>query len=88
MARRRSHPRPLCTAEQRQALLELQQARCAICKRADVELHVDHSHRTVRTRGLLCRTCNTGLGQLKDSTKRLRAALHYLLRPPARLLEA
>jgi Recombination endonuclease VII len=88
MARRRAHPRPLCTAEQRQALLELQQARCAVCGRDDVELHVDHSYRTGWTRGLLCRTCNTGLGQFRDSVKRLRAALHYLLRPPARFLEA
>jgi hypothetical protein len=88
MARRRAHPRPLCTVEQRQALLELQRARCAICNRDDAKLFTDHSYRTGRTRGLLCRTCNTGLGQFQDSVKRLRAALHYLLTPPARFLEA
>jgi Recombination endonuclease VII len=58
MARRRAHPRRLCTAEQRKTLPELQQARCVICGRDDAELHVDHSHRTGRVRGLLCRTCS------------------------------
>jgi Recombination endonuclease VII len=85
---RRKYPRPVITPAERAALEALQGDCCAICRRDDVELFADHSHRTGRTRGLLCRTCNTGLGQLKDSIKRLRAALHYLLRPPARLLEA
>ena len=81
--RMRKYPRPVITPAERAALEALQGGCCAICGRDDVELHVYHSYRTGRTRGLLCRTCKTGLGQLKDSAKRLRAALHYLLRPPA-----
>jgi hypothetical protein len=64
-------------------LAELQGGRCAVCGRDDVALHVDHSRRTGKTRGLLCRQCNCALGMLGDSPMRLRAALRYLLRPPA-----
>jgi len=83
---RRKHPRPLCTADERQTLYDLQDGKCAVCRRDDVDLHVDHSCRTGKTRGLLCITCNTELGQLGDSPRRLKAALQYLLRPPAQAL--
>jgi hypothetical protein len=38
MARRRAHPLPLCSPDERQALYDLQGGRCAICGRDDVEL--------------------------------------------------
>jgi hypothetical protein len=84
--RQRTHPRPQATPEERQVLFDLQDGRCAICGRGDVPLFIDHSYRTGRTRGLLSRTCNTGLGQFRDSPTLVRLALQYLLRPPARLL--
>jgi hypothetical protein len=84
MARRRTHARPICTPDERQQLMDLQAGKCAVCGRDDVELFVDHSYRTGRTRGLLCRQDNAAIGMLKDSPNRLRAALQYLLKPPAR----
>jgi Recombination endonuclease VII len=60
--------------------------RCAICGRDDVDLHIDHSRRTGKTRGLLCRQHNTALGMFHDSPKLLRQALAYLLKPPAQRL--
>jgi hypothetical protein len=81
--RRRAYPRPVCSPAERQALFEDQSGRCAICSRSDVELHIDHSRRTGRTRGLLCRQHNTALGMFRDSPTLLRKALSYLTNPPA-----
>ena len=67
--------------EEWEALAAKQQGRCAICQAqpARVEsLHVDHDHITGRVRGLLCGTCNRGLGQLKDSVFLLQSAIIYL----------
>jgi hypothetical protein len=50
--------------------------KCALCD--GVAQHVDHCHDSGRIRGLLCVTCNTGLGKLGDSPERLRRALEYL----------
>jgi hypothetical protein len=80
---RRKYSHPTVTPEDRQALLELQGGRCAICGRDDRELFVDHSYRNGKTRGLLCRTHNTALGMFKDSPSLLRKALAYLRHPPA-----
>ena len=86
MAKRRKYPYPVCSPEERQALLELQGGRCAICG-AETELHIDHSKRTGKTRGLLCRVHNTALGMFKDSPTLLRKALRYLRNPPATQLK-
>lgn len=67
-----------------QQMVENQMARCAICGRTPEEvgdgrlLAVDHDHDTGKIRGLLCRPCNTGIGQLGDSVDRVRKALNYL----------
>ena len=63
--------------------------RCEICGRTPqeanpggrfVRLSLDHCHETGALRGFLCGPCNSGLGQLGDTSKRLHAALEYLLR--------
>ena len=54
---------------------------CAICGELPKDkyaLHIDHDHKTGRVRGLLCNSCNTGLGKLGDNVAGLRAALEYL----------
>lgn len=57
--------------------------RCAVCKESDKgqRLSVDHCHRTGRVRGLLCRSCNTALGLLKEKSSLFLKAVEYLKRP-------
>lgn len=56
---------------------KVQDGRCAICtKRTD--LVVDHDHQTGTVRGLLCGSCNRGIGYLKDSSANLSRAVSYL----------
>lgn len=54
---------------------------CAICEAdfGDTPC-VDHCHESGAVRGLLCRSCNTLLGQAKDNTTILQAACNYLNR--------
>jgi len=73
-------------------MLEAQGGGCAICggqnRGGSRRLAVDHDHSCCpgeRTcgkcvRGLLCDTCNHGIGNFKDSEKLLQAALSYLKR--------
>jgi hypothetical protein len=59
----------------------VQGGRCAICggpPSGRGRLHLDHNHSTGRIRGLLCSTCNVGIGGLRDSTDLLMAAVEYL----------
>ncbi len=55
---------------------------CAICGLVnnDRRMVVDHCHSTGRVRGLLCSTCNLGLGHFSDEPALLFAALEYLER--------
>lgn len=63
---------------QHSTLLKAQDGRCAICLEACKSLHIDHDHATMLVRGLLCSSCNTGLGRFKDNVKLLLAAKAYL----------
>lgn len=64
-----------------QAIYNRAGARCEICRRTDVRparLHIDHNHDTGEVRGLLCTSCNTGIGLLKDNPEIVTAAAAYL----------
>lgn len=59
-------------------LARAQNGQCAICGDAIEDLVVDHNHNTGAVRGLLCRSCNSGLGLFKDNLERLRGAVRYM----------
>lgn len=61
------------------ALLTKQKGVCAICKQSDKRrLAVDHDHGDKLVRGLLCNSCNRGIGFFKDSPLLIEAALKYV----------
>lgn len=45
-------------------------------------LNVDHDHETGKIRGVLCSSCNLGLGKFKDDLKLLKAAVKYIQTSP------
>lgn len=73
------------TLQDFEALFSLQGGACAICGTTDysermvyAKLVVDHCHITGSVRGLLCKSCNIGLGEFKDDASILLAAVEYL----------
>ena len=60
-------------------LLAEQGGVCAICGGTHL-LGVDHCHDTGIVRGILCRTCNSGIGHLKDNLELVERAAVYLRR--------
>jgi hypothetical protein len=69
------------TLEEYKKIIDSQNSCCAICLLPlDMGLHtcVDHCHKTGKTREILCRKCNTILGQANDSTDILQSAILYL----------
>jgi hypothetical protein len=67
----------LSDAEHSKLLLE-QNGRCAICGYSNRGLVVDHCHGTGKVRGLLCPTCNRGLGNFNDNPLNLDIAAIYI----------
>lgn len=63
-------------------LFSKQQGCCAICGVHQSELSerlcIDHNHETGKVRGLLCRSCNRGIGFLKDDFEITDKATTYL----------
>lgn len=74
------------TAQEYAELHAKQNGLCAICKQPEsrisggtvCKLSVDHCHTTDKIRGLLCHSCNHGLGYFKDNATNLRIAAVYL----------
>jgi len=70
------------TVEEYDKIYSLQGGCCAICgvhqKDLKYRLHVDHNHTTGQVRGLLCRMCNTLLGNCKEDIITLQAASNYI----------
>ena len=76
------------TSEDYDKILESQNGCCAVCgKHADELKHkrkkflcIDHCHDTGNVRGLLCDSCNRGLGLLGDNPDNMLAAYDYLIK--------
>lgn len=68
------------TPDQHATMLSKQNGKCAICGQDGNgrSLHVDHCHTTGRVRGMLCNTCNVGLGSFNDNPMLLALAIQYL----------
>jgi len=65
--------------------LKLQDGGCKICGTKDPgkglkHFHVDHSHETGKVRGLLCHSCNTGIGLFKEDVNLIEKAIEYVNR--------
>ena len=50
---------------------------CEICNAKD-NLCYDHDHKTMEFRGVLCKKCNKGLGNLGDTLEGVMRAVNYL----------
>lgn len=63
-------------------MLKEQDYVCAICGGGQinnyVNFSVDHCHNTGKVRGLLCQTCNQGLGLFKENIITIQNAIKYL----------
>ena len=70
------------TLEEYEAMFNAQQGLCAICGEPQNNklLSVDHDHDTDIVRGLLCDSCNRGIGMFLDNPDYLLAAAAYLIR--------
>jgi hypothetical protein len=64
--------------EEFEYMLEDQGGLCQICQQEMTPPVVDHDHATGVVRGLLCVTCNAGIGMLKDDRELLQRAVDYL----------
>ena len=60
-------------------MLGKQENRCAICREEVEKLVIDHCHKTGKVRGLLCSTCNSGLGFFRDHPDYCNRAFEYLI---------
>jgi hypothetical protein len=71
------------TLEEYEGMYYNQNGKCAICKKdyqlgGSKGLFVDHDHETMEVRGLLCRNCNSAIGQLRECKHILTEAIKYL----------
>lgn len=77
----RRHYKYGMTIEDYDRMFAEQNGGCAICGGTPTRtehLHVDHDHETGRIRGLLCDSCNLGLGKFRDDPDVLAKAAAYL----------
>ena len=71
------------TIAQYDKMFEEQGGVCKICGTDDPgkgkgRFAIDHSHKTGKVRGLLCSSCNVGIGHLQDDPSILLSAFNYL----------
>jgi len=62
-------------------LLLLQDNKCAICgekNKSNRHYHVDHCHKSGVIRGILCHSCNVGIGNFREDHNIFVKAVEYL----------
>lgn len=77
----KSRTKIIISFEDYNKMFEKQNNLCAICGEKETRneiLSLDHCHKLNRVRGLLCSSCNNGLGFFKDNPERLLKAIKYL----------
>lgn len=70
------------TLEEHNKMFDEQNGACYLCHKPGdgrwKKLCVDHDHKTGKVRKLLCRSCNTALGQVGDNIDLLERMVTYL----------
>lgn len=70
------------TSEQVMDKIRAQGGKCAICGTLNPggrgQFAVDHNHATGQIRGMLCQSCNTGLGMFKEDKILMNKAIEYI----------
>jgi hypothetical protein len=63
-----------------ESLIEAKRRPCPICMRQRTVRHmaIDHDHKTGKVRGVICISCNTGIGQFRDDIEAMMRAVAYL----------
>lgn len=75
------------TIEQFESILEAQGNVCAVCKEPDKVFCVDHNHKTLKIRGVICLNCNLRvIGGARDQDWKLVNAAAYVTDNPADLV--
>lgn len=75
------------TLEQFNAILAAQGNVCAVCKEGNKVFCLDHNHKTLKVRGILCLACNLRVvGGARDQDWKIVNAALYVTDPPADLV--
>lgn len=75
------------TLEQFESILAAQGNVCAVCKQGDKVFCLDHNHKTLKVRGILCLNCNLRvIGGARDQDHKLINAAEYVQRNPSDLV--
>jgi len=64
--------------ESYEKMLKKQKGNCAICKLLMKRVCIDHCHKKMKVRGLLCNSCNLAIGLLKDDISIMKRAIKYI----------
>lgn len=76
--RRRATRYGLTVTELRNMLTEANNT-CEICGRVpETYVVVDHCHKSLKVRGILCGPCNQSLGLMKENTEWLESMIQYI----------
>lgn len=70
------------TIEEYNDIFKKQKGKCLGCNKKFItrlSASVDHSHKTGKVRGLLCRFCNLALGSINDNPTTLKNLAAYLI---------